>query len=219
MMKKLAWLGAFLIILFSVSTVIYAKATFQHWIYEDYSTSSLYSSGIVYDDMIDTEDMFLDDQIHNVDDLYNLSSHVLVIQVTKKEIKGRGIINTAVVNRVIKSDSISEGSTIKIYDLVLLLNRGQTVFLNGSTPLEENDNYLVFLNDTKRANVKNSYIASSSLYGYISLSKKDIISDFENRTLSVSDAAKYQHIFSYALDSEIEEYNSMREEILTRYGK
>jgi len=116
-------------------------------------------------------------KVNDIKDLINESEYVLKIKVNSEiEFYGIGIINNVKILEVLKGKNdknIGIGKNIKIYDLVSYWQGNYINYYGGMTPLNSENEYIVFLNKTTRANQKNTYIFSSIKYGHFNISTTD----------------------------------------------
>ena len=127
---------------------------------------------------------------------------ILIIKVQDSpDFLGDGIINNCKIEQVIRGENLNEGDTIKIYDFIAWWKMSDTAYLGGSTPLRQNEKYIVFLNRAPNPNKKDTYIFSSIPYGHILLNKpiKTLIND-ETSPLTIKNAMNYQFVFPTDID-------------------
>ncbi len=206
-----------LILISSMIIVVYTKDKLKNIDYNEYKLNSIYEilPNELYENMFDTERLFIDNQIETVDDLIENSDEVLLINVESSPIfYGDGLINNCKILKVIKGH-LRENQSIKIYDLILKWSLSGTIYLGGSTPLKVGNDYVVFLKKSESASMNDTYYFSSILYGHISiLGTTKIIEDYD-MSLNVNDAMNYQHIFLEGIDkNHIENYKEFCDKIL-----
>ena len=219
-------------ILLSAGIVIYTKYNFKHVDNHALFQNGLYSffasekdtinnfEGMSYENMYDLENFFIDDKVKSLEDLEENSEYILIVSSNQyPEFKGNGIINNCQIKKVIKGEEVKEGQNIKIYDLVALWNNNGSVYLGGSTPLKREKEYLVFLKNTKNANIINSYVYTSVKYGHISVSEKGkILENYKQNSLNLEEISNYDFVFPEGTSKEsIREYNMIYSEIWDKY--
>lgn len=219
-MKRYFNIGIFLIIILSVAIVVYAKINIDETKFEESVVNFKYDSlpSSLYNEMFDFEQVFVANEVKNVDVLYDISDYVLIVTINKKELVGKGIINEAKVKKVIKGSNITFDDTIFVYDLVAFIGSDVITYLDGSTPLKKGEDYIIFVNKTSRANVKNSFIATNTQYSYVSLNELNILDDYKSYSKSIEEISNYQYVF---LDNDIDKINEYRNfilEIKNKYG-
>lgn len=220
MMKRFFIITIFIIIGLSVGLVVYAKKNISKMEYEEFSTNCKYDLLIneQYNEMFNFENTFITKNIESPNELYELSDYVFIVEVEEKALVGKGIINKVKVKKVIKGNGVKNGEYIYIYDLVAFVWNDTISYLDGSTPLNVGGNYMVFVNRTKRANVNNSFIATSTKYSYISLDELPVLTEYEKYSKSLYDIANYQYIFLGSDIEEVSKYCDFISKIRIEYG-
>lgn len=227
--QRILYIGFAIIVLGTVSLIIYAKSNFKNIDYDYYKKTSLYGffssnenntndyGNMDYESMYGLNDYFIDKKVNSFKDLKNLSDYILIISNKEKPIlKGNGIINNCVVEKVIKGSELKENDKIKIYDLVAFWKTKGTMYIGGSTPLKTGNEYIVFLKKTVRPSIPDTYVFTSVKFAHIATSKEvGILENYEQNTLTVEDASNYNFVFSKNSDKkEIEQYKAISKKII-----
>lgn len=229
-MKKVMICFFPLLFLSSILLVMFAKKNIKHLDYDEYYKTNLYnffysekssvseddlSRDWTYESMFLLEHFFLDDEDASYQYLFDNSEAVLVVSSKgTPEFKGRGIVNDCIINKVMKGD-FDVGDTIRVYDLVVMWNKNSTSYLSGTTPMQVSKEYLVFLKQTKHANVNDAYVFTSVRYGKISLNGKlEFLEDYEMNQAPICEIIKYDLVFSkYEEKSSIKSVKKTMEKI------
>lgn len=231
-MKRKILIIAIIVVLFSVAIVVFTKMKFNHVNTLNFYKNGTYGflssendaindyDGMTYESMYNLKDFFVDDKVETLEQLENLSDYILIINTTQNPtFKGNGVINNCNVKKVIKGIDVKENQNIKIYDLVAFWESYGIFYLGGSTPLQKNVDYIVFLKKTANANTSNSYVFSTVKYGHVSISKEgNILENYEQNSLKLDEISKYDFVFSNKSSSEdISKYKSFYSEIFNKY--
>lgn len=225
--KKYFFIIFIVLFIISISVVIYCKANLKPFDYNSYIHSSKYSfissvydevdgiEGWDYESMAQLKTYFIDENVNSSEDLFNLSDYVLIVKTDDTPLYvGEGIINDCQVLKVLKGNDIKVNDVIKIYDLVFYWDTLRTIYLGGNTPLQKNETYIVFLKETKRASLSDTYVYTSVKYGRISLSKeRGILKNYKESSLNVQDILEYDRVFSANDDKEVEKYQKIVQQI------
>ncbi len=185
-----------------VSVTVYGKSQIKHIDYHNYIEESTYSiityGESLYKNYPELKKCVIQDRnINMIDDLVKFSEDVLVIDVVDDPIiHGSAIVNTGVIQKIIKGKNLKLNEKIQIYDLVLDTQASFTLYLDGTTPLQKGGQYLVFLNQAPHPSIPESYLFSNSKFGHIRLDKKSsYLKDYENYSISLKDAFQYDYVF------------------------
>ena len=183
---------------------IVGKTKLKHINYDDYiSTASYYTSSIssVYSHFSKLEQVIIDDsKIKNIEDLFLKSEYVLKVRInTKPTIYGNGILNKVEVLDILKGENdknITKGNIIKVYDLVSIITDYSIRYYGGMTPLDEKNEYIIFIKKAPHPSIKNTYLFSSITYGHFNISSFDsnILMDYEPGSLTIKEAMKYDYV-------------------------
>lgn len=221
--KKWCYIGFIVIFLSAIAIIIYAKSKFNNVDYDYYIKESSYNfvssvksevnntGGMNYEHDLGLNDFFIDEEITSMEDLKRLSDYILII--TNNEyptFKGNAIINNSTILKVIKGEGLKENDKIKIYDLLFHWDKIRTYYLEGNTPLQIGNEYIVFLKKTDRASVPNIYVFNSVKYGRVSLlEERGVLENYEQGTSTIDEILKYDFIFSEKSSKEITEYKTI----------
>ena len=109
---------------------------------------------------------------------------------------------------------MKQNEKIKIYDLVFHWDIIRTFYLGGNTPLQMNNEYIVFLRKPERASIKDAYVFSSVKYGRVSiLNERGVLEDYEQGSSKVKEILNYDFVFSKNNDEEVLKYKEFVKEI------
>lgn len=223
-MKYKRYLFAIMIIVlfFSSFVIIYGKINLKHIDYNYYINNSMYS----FDQKDDYKNMFKNSEKIFTEDLdinkvINFSDYILVVKNIKNPIMyGEGIINICEVKKVLKGNNLKANDLIKIYDLEYYWADFSTDYLDGSTPLKKNEEYLVFIKKTPQPSMNDTYVFSSTKYGHININNHKYLKDYENYTKPIKTISNYDYVFSknYLL-YDVEQYEKNVNFSLNKYIK
>jgi len=200
---------ASLLVLFilGVTVIVVAKLNIKHLNYDEYLNTSLYYllPEKEYKDMYELDKINIHNSIENLNSLSNDTEAILIITPQKDpEFLGQGIINNCKIKKVIKGEGFKKNQIIQIYDFVAWWKMSDTAYLNGSTPLKNNTDYIVFIKKATHSNKNNTYIYSSIPYGKINISDDiQVLRNYDEANISVKKAMNYQYIFSSETDDEL----------------
>lgn len=230
MKKTLACIVIIILLTFVVSIII-GKKSIKHIDYIYFSSNVKYFSTPVYDvykEFKYNKEMFIDDdKIKDVNDLINFSDYVLSIKVNKEPIfYGNGLINNVKILEVFKSiddKNIKIGNQIRIYDLISYWSGDYANYYGGITPLNFDNEYIVFLKKANHGNLNNTYIFSSIRYGHfnISVSDDNVLLNYVQGSLTIGEIMKYDYVETdcessgYKLcDKYADNYKMMKEQLI-----
>lgn len=215
--RKAAQASVVVILAASVCLVIYGKMKVGSA--EDKSPvwDLYYDAGYdYYSQFYDTDDLFLHKADDSLEDLESSSQYILRVRSDTPSYRyGDGMVSECTVEEVFKGNDISAGERIVIYDLSMI-----SMYFDGCVPLDQNKNYIVFLNTAPSPNIRNSYMYSSTWYGHIYDGRNEpqyTMYDFENPEY-VSSMLTYDHVFSEETAALIDTYISTWYEIHEKYG-
>lgn len=228
MIKNLRIICIITLILFIITAIIGNKFV-KHIKYEEFSSTFYYftlPTKYINKHLKKINHIFIDDsKINNINNLIDESDYVLRIRMNDNpKIVGNGIINNVKVSEVIKGEKIKLGDTIKIYDLINNLIGDYVEYFGGITPLNKENNYIVFLKKAPSPNIKDSYIFASIKYGHFNISnlESNVLTNYEQGSLYVKDILKYDYIETncetsgyHECDSFAENYSKLKEELIT----
>lgn len=220
--KKLFIIGMLIIFILSIVTIIYAKKNIKHVNYSSYINGSLYS-GIDKDEYLNMFDLGNDSigkDIDSINELEKIADYILIVNnSTPPTFRGNGIINNCIVKKVIKGDNIEEKSNIRIYDLLVSWKPYASIYLGGSTPLKIGDDYIIFVNKTSQANMKNTYVFAHEKYGHLSLSRDtQVLDKYQPNTLTIEKVYNYDYVFSNnSTDEQVDSFENMSQQIKKHY--
>lgn len=212
-----------IISIFSVFAIIYGKNNMKHIDYNKYIKSSIYCTNFendskVYDLFPETKDfLILSNDINSAEDIINKSDYILQVKTNSKPILiGKSIINNCIIEKVIKGKNLNVGENIKIYDMSYGWFHNHTDYLFGSTPLANNNVYIVFLKKAPYPTVKDTYSMISFKYGHVNLNNNNhYLLDYDNCSKLVKNISQYDYVFgSEYSDEEIIKYVRIVNEIL-----
>lgn len=206
--------------------IIYGKMTLNHIDEDHYEETSLYSfldKELVYSAYPELKQFLIDDNnVNSAQDLIEQSDFILLIKNDgKKELIGNAIINHVTVKHVWKGDRIKVNDTIRIYDLVHFWNERWSEYLGGSTPLNQDDEYIVLLKKGHYPTIPDSYAFASIKYGHIVTNResKDLI-NYEKYTLKVDSIKQYDYISTKnEEESQISHYRIIKQKLLDELQK
>lgn len=214
-----------LLALVLVVTIVYGKSQLKDINYETYSKNNTYYY-MPYDEV---KRAYLNlpnyvnknGEVDNLEELQKNSDYIIVAEVKEHIMKGEAIINNCNVKKVLKGD-ISLNSNIYVYDLVVHWSNNSIGYIGGSTPLANNETYIMFLNKTGKNNLnKEAYVFSSYIYGHVNTKKSLFLENYEQYTLSSSDISKYDYVFPNINQDnglEIKKYEELRKNIIEYVG-
>ncbi len=225
--KKWCCIGFVVIFLSAIGIIIYAKLSFHNVDYDYYIKKSPYNfissvnsevndlEGMDYENMFNLQDFFIDEKISSLEDLIKLSDYILIVANDEQPIfKGNAIINNSTILKVIKGEGLKENDKIKIYDLLFHWDIIRTFYLGGNTPLQIDDEYIVFLRKPDRASVPNTFVFNSVKFGRVSLlEERDVLENYEQGTLTFEEILNYDFVFLKNNIKEVEEYKKMVKQI------
>lgn len=230
-MKKLFVFSiSFIMLMFALSVII-GKSTIKHIDYEQYINNVKYFSmpiDYVHKEFKQSKELFIDDnEINNIEDLISKSEYVLRIKtISNPDFYGNGIINNVKILEVFKGnndENIKVGKEIKIYDLVSFWESDYVNYYGGITPLNSENEYIVFLNKATLANKKNTYIFSSIRYGHFNVTVTDanVLINYIQGSLTIREIMKFDYVETNCessgyntCDKYVEDYSLMKEQLL-----
>ena len=229
MIKRLKYLCIFLVLVL-VGVVCYEKTKVRVLDYEKFWDKTSYEFSTIESFYNSSYSKGLKDFFYleptSLDDLIKHSEYVLKVRVNGKEVLGEGILNHAIILNVIKGD-LKENNKIQFYDLVVLCRPLiSATYIAGTTPLEQKQEYYIFLKKPKFPNKKDTYIYSSLEYGYFKVdSATRILYDYNpynESFFSLNHAEKYDFISlvqdeNYYFDMEKEEGVQLEKKDYTNY--
>jgi len=203
MRKILIYICGLLILGFIIAIPV-GRSLIKHIDYNQFINNVLYFSNPIqseYNIYPETKKIFInDDKINTIEDLINESEYVLKIKVNGElEFYGIGIINNVKILEVFKGKNdknIEIGKNLKIYDLVSYWQGNYINYYGGITPLNPENEYIVFLNKTTKANKKNTYIFSSVKYGHFNISTTDanVLTGYSQGSLTFKEVMNYDYV-------------------------
>lgn len=225
--KKWCYIGFAIIFLTTIAIIIYAEASFHNVDYDDYIKKSSYNfisniesevndmGGMNYENDLGLNDFFIDEKITSIEDLKRLSDYILIIANNEQPtFKGNAVINNSTIIKVIKGEGLKKNDKIQIYDLLFHWDIIRTYYLGGNTPLQNGDEYIVFLRKPERASVSNAFVFNNVKYGRVSLLKeRGILENYEYSASTVEEILNYDLVFLKNSDKEIAEYKAMVKQI------
>lgn len=208
--KKIFILSMILIFILSIFIIIFYKHNNKSMDYEEFLDNAFYYA-IIKDEYLqyagytELENIISDEINYSINDLVKNAEAILVITMdTNTVFYGKGLINNCKIKKIIKGKNFNINDVIKIYDSLYYWRWFSGHYLGGSTPLKMNEDYIVFIKNASRPNLKNTYIYSSIPYGHIKISKDiKILKDYENASLKLRDIINYQYVFLKDTDKEI----------------
>ncbi len=238
-MKKIIKFFLFGIFVLTIATIVlifYAKENIKNLDYDEYLKNGQYTliAKDQYNLVFNLEDFFIDDKVESLKDLEDLSDYILIVKVSQNPtFIGRGILNNCTIKKVLKGNNVEEGMSIPIYDLIAEWGNDSVLYLDGSTPLEVGNEYLVFLKNATNATVKNAFVYSSIKYGHFNanLNANDVLTGYDYTPLKILEASKYNYIFANEIftgetseevlqenmDIQIKKYNKISADVYEKY--
>ena len=220
--RKIFCVLIILLFIVSIGTVVFAKTNLKKLDYDNYVETSLYY--LLPEDEYKNMYNFDSVEVHDsVDDLSTLLSYtdaiLIVTPVEDPEFVGNGILNNCKIKKVVEGKDFREDQVIEIYDFVSWWKMSDTAYLNGSTPLNEGNDYIVFIRKAPRPNKKDTYIYSSISYGHIKISDSiDVLENYGAATITVKQAMNYQFIFGDNTNSTLVDlYKKNCEQLISKY--
>ena len=214
-----------LLVLMTLVTITYGKLQLKDINYEVYSKNNTYYY-MPYDEV---KRAYLNlpsyvnknGEVNSLEELQESSDYIVIAEVKDHIMLGEAIINICNVKKVLKGD-ISLNSDIYVYDLVVHWSSNSIGYIGGSTPLANNETYIMFLNKSGKNNLnKDAYVFSSCIYGHINKEKSLALENYKQYTLSSSDISKYDYVFPNTDQSnelEIKKYEKLKKSIVDYAG-
>ncbi len=206
----------------------------KYYNYNDFIENIYYyseSRASVYQTFHRIENVLIDDsKVESVEDLIKQSQYVLKVKVSDNPILyGKGLINQVQVLEVIKQDDnvISVGQNIKIYDLVSWIGNDFIEYYDGMTPLNLNNQYIVFIKESPSPNLKGVYMFSSIQFGHFNISNSNvnILTNYTRGTLTLKEIMQYDYVVTNCMsekeicDSFITKYSKFQKQLKKLYNE
>ena len=206
----------------------------KYYNYNDFIENIYYyseSRASVYQTFHGIENVLIDDsKVESVEDLIKQSQYVLKVKVSDNPILyGKGLINQVQVLEVIKQDDnvISVGQNIKIYDLVSWIGNDFIEYYDGMTPLNLNNQYIVFIKKSPSPNLKGVYMFSSIQFGHFNISNSNvnILTNYTRGTLTLKEIMQYDYVVTNCMsekeicDSFITKYSKFQKQLKKLYNE
>ena len=220
--RKIFFVSIILLFIVSIGTVIVAKMKIKKLDYDDYVETSLYYllPEDEYKSMYDLDSITLHDSVDDISSLLSYTEAILIVTPQNDpEFIGNGILNNCRVKKVVEGQGFREGQVIEIYDFIAWWKNSDTAYLNGSTPINKNNEYIVFIRKAPRPNKQDTYIYSSIPYGHIKISDSiDVLENYDVATITVKQAMNYQFIFGNNTDPALVDlYKKNCEQLISKY--
>lgn len=216
MIKKLRICCLVLVLSFAI-LIPFGKSTIKSLGYDEFSQSAVYTFRPIdewYADHDYLKNIIIDDRVSSYNDLLANSPYVLLVSVENTRLEGEGIINECKVKKVIKGKNINTDDLVMIYDHASAITPYAATYIEGTRPMKENDNYIVFIDDAPNPNVEGAYLFSSFKYGSfrISESAKYLYDYNSSNEITISEAMEYDYI---GTSEDVDLYNKLFIEINT----
>ena len=217
---------------FSIAILI-GRSKAKYYNYNDFIENTYYYSEnrtSVYQTFHRIEKVLIDDsKIESVDDLIKKSQYVLKVKVYDNPILyGKGFINQVQVLEILKQvdNDILEGQNIKIYDLVSWIGYDFIEYYDGMTPLNEDNQYIVFIQESPSPNLKGVYMFSSIQFGHFNISNSNvnILTNYTQGTLTLKDIMQYDFVITdceskkEACDNFINKYSEFQKQLIKLFN-
>ena len=220
--RKIFCVLIILLFIVSIGTVVFAKTKLKKLDYDNYVETSLYYllPEDEYKSMYDFDSIAIHDSVDDLSNLLPYTDAILIVTlVDDPEFVGNGILNNCKIKKVLEGKGFREDQVIEIYDFVAWWKMSDTAYLNGSTPLNESNDYIVFIRKAPRLNKKDTYIYSSIPYGHIKISDSiDVLENYDAATITVKQAMNYQFIFGNNTNPTLVDlYKKNCEQLISKY--
>lgn len=220
--RKIFCVLIILLFIVSIGTVVFAKTKLKKLDYDNYVETSLYYllPEDEYKSMYDFDSIAIHDSVDDLSNLLPYTDAILIVTlVDDPEFVGNGILNNCKIKKVLEGKGFREDQVIEIYDFVAWWKMSDTAYLNGSTPLNESNDYIVFIRKAPRPNKKDTYIYSSIPYGHIKISDSiDVLENYDAATITVKQAMNYQFIFGNNTNPTLVDlYKKNCEQLISKY--
>ncbi len=237
MIKYLKFTLVFFLLLF-ITVIFYGKSKIVSLDMNFYYSNGLY---VVqpFENFRDNQKLNSFSNASTLDQLIADSAYVLKVKKVNSCIVGDGIVNQLEVLKVIKGQ-MELGDIIDVYDLSSVRVQTTSAFdkhtpsasatyYTWNTPINSEDEYFVFLNETDHPAVEGAFIFSSGYYSSFRISDETLVlRKYENYSKTITEIMDYDLVEYWEEDTivQLEEsfdtrylkYEEIKQELLKRYN-